>query len=224
MEQAYNRNAFISLIISYAGCIAGLLGVNALNHYVIMKLPLATRMVSLITEYWLIAFVPMIVMFVSKDRLHDYGFEKDKIGIQLAIGAVLGIAMSLILTLIPHLVGFGNYVDGGKRYEYLWKFIYEFVYCIFAVGAVEEFVFRGLIYTKAKQIIQKDWFAVVISSVTFGLFHILSGSVVQMILTGLLGALFCLFRLKIKRCSTLSIIIAHGVYDALITVWTSLLL
>ena len=223
MEQANNRNALISLIISYAGCIAGLLGVNALNHYVIMKLPLATKMVSLIAAYWLIALVPMIVMFVSKDRLHDYGFEKDKIGIQLAIGAVLGIAMSLILTLIPHLVGFGNYVGSG-RYEYLWKFIYEFVYCILAVGAVEEFVFRGLIYTKAKQIIQKDWFAVVISSVTFGLFHILRGSVVQMILTGLIGALFCLFRLKIKRCSTLSIIIAHGVYDALITVWASLLL
>lgn len=223
MEQANNRNALISLIISYAGCIAGLLGVNALNHYVIMKLPLATKMVSLIAAYWLIALVPMIVMFVSKDRLHDYGFEKDKIGIQLAIGAVLGIAMSLILTLIPHLVGFGNYVGSG-RYEYLWKFIYEFVYCILAVGAVEEFVFRGLIYTKAKQIIQKDWFAVVISSVTFGLFHILRESVVQMILTGLIGALFCLFRLKIKRCSTLSIIIAHGVYDALITVWASLLL
>lgn len=224
MEQANNRNALISLLISYAGCIAGLLGVNALIHYVIMKLPLATRMVSVIATYWLIALVPMIVMFVSKDRLLDYGFEKDKMGVQLAIGAVLGIAMSLILTLIPHLVGFGSYVDSGKRYEYLWKFIFEFVYCILAVGAVEEFVFRGFIYTKAKQIVQKDWFAVVISSVMFGLFHILSGNFVQMILTGLLGDLFCLFRLKIKRCSTLSLIIAHGVYDALITVWASLLL
>ena len=224
MEQARKKNALISLIISYAGCISGLLGVNALFHHVIMKLPLATRMVLSIATYWLIALVPMIVMFVSKDRLLDYGFKKDKMGVQLAIGAGLGIAMSLILTLIPHLVGFGRFVDNGKRYAYLWQFIYEFVYCILAVGAVEEFVFRGLIYTKARQIIQKDWFAVVISSVTFGLFHILSGSVVQMILTGLIGALFCLFRLKIKRCSTLSIIIAHGVYDALITVWVSLLL
>jgi len=91
-------------------------------------------------------------------------------------------------------------------------------------GAVEEFVFRGLIYTKAKQIIQKDWFAAVISSVLFGIFHILRGDAVQMIMTVLMGALFCLFRLKIKRCSTLSLIIAHGVYDALITVWVSLLL
>ena len=164
MEKANKRNALISLIISYVGCIAGLLGVNALMRMVIVELPLASRMVSLIIANWLIALVPMIVMFVSKERLRDYGFEKNKIGVQLAIGAALGIAMSLILTLIPHLVGFGSYVDSGKRYDYLWKFIYEFVYCILAVGAVEEFVFRGLIYTKAKQIIQKDWFAVVIKT------------------------------------------------------------
>jgi uncharacterized membrane protein YjjP (DUF1212 family) len=35
-----------------------------------------------------------------------------------------------------------------------------------------------------------------------------------------IGALFCLFRLKIKNCSLLSLIIAHGIYDALIVVWT----
>ena len=224
MEQANKRNALISLIIAIAGAIAGLFGVTAFNQYVLMNLPLAARMVSAIVTYWLIAIIPIIIMFVSKDRLLDYGFEKDKIGIQLAIGVGLGIVMSVILTLIPHIAGFGGYVDSGKRYEYLWQFIYEFVYCILAVGAVEDFVFRGLIYTKAKQIIQKDWFAAVISSVLFGFFHILRGNAVQMIMTVLMGALFCLFRVRIKRCSTLSLIIAHGVYDALITVWASLLL
>ena len=173
MEQANKRNALISLIISIAGAIAGLFGVTAFNQFVLMNLPLAARLVSVIVTYWLIAIIPIIIMFVSKDRLLDYGFEKDKIGIQLAIGVGLGIVMSVILTLIPHIAGFGGYVDSGKRYEYLWQFIYEFVYCILAVGAVEEFVFRGLIYTKAKQIIQKDWFAAVISSVLFGFFTFL---------------------------------------------------
>lgn len=223
MEKA-QKNAIVALLISFIGSLLGLFGVASFNQYILMSLPLVARMFLMIITYWLIAFVPIIVMFVIKDRIYDYGFRKGKIGIQLSIGTGLGIGMSMILTLIPHLAGFGSYVDSGKRYVYLWQFIYEFVYCILAVGAVEEFVFRGVVYSKAKQIIEKEWFAVVLSSVLFGAYHLLSGNLVQMIMTGLIGALFCLFRLKIKNCTTLSLIVAHGVYDALITVWASLLL
>ena len=129
--------------------------------------------------------------------------------------------MSLVLTLVPHLTGGGAYVDSGKRYTYLWQFAYEFLYCIAAVGIVEEFIFRGFIYNK---ISGNDIAAVIGSSVLFGLFHILGGNIVQMIITAFIGAFFCLCRLKIKNCSLLSLIIAHGIYDALITVWASVLL
>ena len=70
----------------------------------------------------------------------------------------------------------------------------------------------------------KEFLAVILSSVLFGLFHISGGSIIQILITGLLGALWCIFRLKIKNCSTLSLIIMHGVYDGLITVMASLLL
>ena len=116
MEQANKRNALISLIIAIAGAIAGLFGVTAFNQYVLMNLPLAARMVSAIVTYWLIAIIPIIIMFVSKDRLLDYGFEKDKIGIQLAIGVGLGIVMSVILSLIPYISGFGCYVYSVIRF------------------------------------------------------------------------------------------------------------
>ena len=43
-------------------------------------------------------------------------------------------------------------------------------------------------------------------------------------MTAGIGALFCLCRIKIKNCSTLSLVIAHGVYDAMITVWANVLL
>ncbi len=39
-----------------------------------------------------------------------------------------------------------------------------------------------------------------------------------------IGVFFCVCRLKIKNCSTLVLIIGHGVYDALITVFASVLL
>lgn len=149
---------------------------------------------------------------------------QNKIKSQIILGVLIGIAVSFILTLIPHLLGFGEYFDSGKKYKYLWQFIYEFFYCILAVGFVEEFVFRGFIYKKIKNISRKDIIAIIGSSVLFGVFHIFSGNIFQMIMTACLGIFFCFCRLKIKNCSTLSLIIAHGIYDAFITVFASTLL
>ena len=66
--------------------------------------------------------------------------------------------------------------------------------------------------------------AIIGSSVLFGAFHLFIGNIIQMLITTGIGVLFCFCRLKIKNFSTLSLIIGHGVYDALITVWVSTLL
>lgn len=217
------KKEWICLIVGFLGAMLGLYGVVSFNQLVLMSLPLGLRMVSMLLIYWLIALIPIIVMLVNKDKLVDYGFSKDKKKFQIIVGILIGVAMSFILTLIPHLFGFGKYVDSGKRYKYLWQFIYEFFYCIFAVGFVEEFVFRGFVYEKIKIISQKDMIAIIGSSVLFGVFHLFSGNIVQMIMTACIGAFLCFCRLKVKKCSTLSLIIGHGIYDALITVWSSTL-
>lgn len=218
------KKEWICLIIGFLGAILGLYSVISFNQFVLMSLPLGLRMISMIIVYWLIALIPIIVMFVNKDKLVEYGFSKDKIKFQIIVGFLIGIAMSVILTLLPHMFGLGEYVDSGKRYQYLWQFIYEFFYCIFAVGFVEEFVFRGFVYKKIKNISQKDIIAIIASSVLFGMFHLFSGNIIQMLMTACIGAFFCFCRLNVKNCSTLSLIIAHGVYDALITVLASTLL
>ncbi len=218
------KKDIISLIIGFAGAWAGLYGVIAFNQFVLMSLSLGIRMASMILTYWLIALIPVIVMLVNKDRLTDYGFYKNKIWMQIFMGILIGVVMSVVLTLIPHLIGFGEFVDSGKRYKYLWQFAYEFVYCILAVGLVEEFVFRGFIFEKIKCIGGNDIIAGIVSSVLFGAFHLFSGNMVQMVITAFMGAFFCFCRLKIKNCTTLSLIIGHGVYDALITVFASILL
>ena len=217
------KKELIYLIAGFLGALLGLFGVVSFNQFVLMSLPLALRMISTIFVYWLIALVPIIIIFVNKDKLAEYGFSKEKVTFQIIVGVIIGIVMSLILTLIPHLLGFGEYVDSGKRYEYLWQFVYEFFYCIFAIGFVEEFVFRGFVYRKIKSISQKDMIAIIGSSVLFGAFHLFSGNIIQMVMTACLGVFFCFCRLKIKNCSTLSLIIAHGIYDALITVFASIL-
>ena len=218
------KKEIISLIIGFVGSVAGLYGVVSFNRFVLMSLPIVIRMVCMILTYWLIALIPAIVMIVNKDKLTDYGFSKEKIGMQIIVGILIGTVMSVLLTLIPHLIGFGEFVDSGKRYKYLWQFIYEFFYCIFAIGLVEEFVFRGFIFEKIKRVAGKDIIAVIISSVFFWVFHFFGGNLVQMVMTACIGAFFCFCRLKIKNCSTLSLLIGHGVYDALITVFASALL
>ena len=214
------KKEIISLIIGFVGAVAGLYGVMSFNRFVLMSLPIGIRMVCMILTYWLIALIPAIVMIVNKDKLTDYGFSKEKIGMQIIVGILIGTVMSVLLTLIPHQIGFGEFVDSGKRYKYLWQFIY----CIFAIGLVEEFVFRGFIFEKIKRVAGKDIIAVIISSIFFGVFHFFSGNLVQMVMTACIGAFFCFCRLKIKNSSTLSLIIGHGVYDALITVFASALL
>ena len=212
------------LTVGFIGAMAGVFGVNMFNRYVLMSLPSAVRLVCMIVVYWLIALVPLVITACNKAKLSALGFSKDNLLAQVAVGIAIAAVMSVVFTLIPHLVGFGDWVDNGFRYKYLWQFIYEFVQCIIAVGAVKEFVFRGFLYAKLKDVSGKEWVAVLISSAMFGLSHIFSGNVVQIIMTMFLGLLWCLLRLKIKHCSLLSLIIAHGIYDALITVWASVLM
>lgn len=218
------KKEWICLLVGFSGAVLGLYGVVSFNQFVLMLLPLGVRMISMPVIYWLIALIPIIVMLINKDKLVDYGFTKNNIISQIFAGLLVGIGMSLILTLVPYLFGFGAYVNNGKSYQHLWQFVYEFFYCVTAIGFVEEFVFRGFIYDKIKKISQKEVTAIIGSSVLFGAFHLFSGNLIQMFMTACIGAFLCFCRLKIKNCSTLSLIIAHGVYDALITVWASILL
>lgn len=60
--------------------------------------------------------------------------------------------------------------------------------------------------------------------VMFGMLHLFSGGIVQAVCTSVLGMMFCLFKLKIKNCTTLTLMITHGVYDALIVVITAVVM
>jgi len=225
MEKKAKTKEWLGLIIGFIGIMLGCLLIRLFNMYFLMAIPLIPRMITMVVSYWLCALAPIVLFFVNKDRLSDYGFTKDGLFLQIVIGLGLGLLMSVILTLIPHLAGFGGFVDNGQRYKYVWQFIFEFIYCTAGVAGAEEFAFRGFIYARLKNISKgKDIIAILVSSALFGLFHIFAGNIIQVFITALIGLLFCFLRLKIKKCSTLSLIICHGVYDAMITVWASLLI
>lgn len=213
------KKIILQLIIGMIGAVAGLIGVNAFNQYLLMNLPIGVRMILMIGTYWVIAVAPLCILLFTKDKLLDYGFTKEKVGMQVLVGVIIGICMSCVFTLIPHLAGMGDWVDNGHHYQYWWQFVYDFLYFIVAIGLVEEFVFRGFAFCKIEKLTGSTIGATIASSILFGLFHFLSGNVMQLFLTATIGLIFCMCKLKIKNCTLLSLIIAHGVYDALITVW-----
>lgn len=213
------KRIIIQIVITMIGVIAGVLGVNVFQKYVLMNIHIVWRMILMILVYLIIAVVPVCIMAFTKEKLSDYGFQKEKIGYQVLIGIAIALCMSFIFTVIPHLAGKSDWVNNQHQYTYVWQFVYDFVYYIIAVALVEEFVFRGFLYKKIATLFGSNLYAILGSSILFGLFHFLSGSITQLILTGITGLILCICKVKVKNCTLLSLIIAHGVYDALITVW-----
>ncbi|ADU23453.1 CPBP family intramembrane glutamic endopeptidase [Ruminococcus albus] len=212
------ENDIVSLTMGAMGSIVGVFMLYMFNTK-IANMPVPLRAPLMFVLYWAVAVIPIIIIRQDKMRPADLGFEKEGIIRQILIGIGLGLATSLVLTGIPVLAGFGEYVNSGKSYDELWKFVYEFAYCILSVGAAEELVFRGFIYSKLKSLFGKEIYAVVGSSLLFGLFHVFRGNIAQIFVTAVIGFIFCTYKNKIKGCTLLSLMICHGVYDAMITVW-----
>ncbi|MEE1060744.1 MAG: type II CAAX endopeptidase family protein [Ruminococcus sp.] len=213
------NKAIIQMVIASIGVIGGVFVINLFNQYVLTSLPIVWRMVLMIVTYFMIALVPFCISVINKDKLYDFGFTKEKLGYQMLVGFLIALCFSFVFTVIPHLAGKSDWVNNNHQYQYMWQFVYDFVYYIFAVALVEEFVFRGFFYKKLETVFDSKVAVIIVSSVLFGLFHFYGGNIAQIILTGIIGVILCICRVKIKNCTLLSLIIAHGVYDSLITVW-----
>lgn len=223
--ETYNKKAkssIVHIIIAIFGTFVFVFGLLLFNQHLLMSFSLPLRMFLMIATQWLLFLIPAILMIVNKEKLSSIGLKKERILLQIGIGVLLAVSMSLIFTVIPILLGFKEMV-GSKSYTQVWKFVYQFVYSIFGVGLAEELIFRGYIFKELLDIKNDKWFAIIISSVLFGLFHIFNGSIIQVLMTTFLGFLFCIFREKINGCNLISLIIAHGIYDAMIVLWVSIL-
>lgn len=223
--EAINLNAkssMIQLVITVCGVFIAVFGLSMFNQHLLMSFPLPLRMVLMIVTQWLLFLVPAILMIMNKEKLSSIGFIKEKVLLQIGIGILLALSMSIVLTVLPIMLGFKNMV-GNTTYTQTYQFVYQFIYTILGVALAEELVFRGYIFHKLLAIKDSKWFAIIISSLLFGLFHIFNGNIIQVIVTAFIGFLYCIFREKIKGCTLISLIIAHGLYDALIVLWVSIL-
>ena len=212
------------IFIGFFGALAGCFAVIMFNKYIMMSIPLIGRMICMLLTYWLIALVPIVLMCISKEKIDSLKIPKEKIGIQILLGIIGGLLLASAYFLVPFFLGFGSFVDNGRRYSRLFQFAFELLYFTVSVGAVEEIVFRGFIYDKLKKACENEWVAIIISSVLFGLFHTINGNIIQVCLTAIIGFIFCIIRYKVKHFSIISLILMHGIYDFMLTLYSSLLI
>lgn len=216
------KKMILQFIIAVLGVFAVLFGLVMFNKYLLMKFTLVSRMILMIVTQWFLFLIPGILMLVNNEKVCNLGFTKEKISRQIFIGILLALLMSAVFTVLPILLGFKDMV-GSTNYTQAWQFVYNFIYLIFGVALAEELIFRGYLFNKLLEIKKSRLFAVIISSLLFGLFHIFNGNLIQIFMTAIIGFLYCIAREKIKGCTLLSLIIAHGLYDALIVLCVAFL-
>lgn len=215
-----DRQAVLRVTAAMCGVFIVLFGIILFNTHVLSSLSLPLRMITMIVSQWLLFSVPGLMMKRSGKSMFDIGFDKSHVAVQVLLGILAACIMSALLTVVPILLGFRDAV-GSTQYSKAWQFAYEFVYSIFGVALAEELIFRGYLFHELLAIRPSRWFAMVCSSLLFGLFHIFSGNILQIVITAFIGFGYCLMREKIKNFTLLSLILAHGIYDALITLWVA---
>ena len=215
------KNATL-LAIAVCGVFGMLFGIIQFNIHLLNSFSLPLRMTLVIVTQWLLFLVPGILMLISKESLRDFGFTRKRLLKQTLIGLCIAVIMSAGLTALPILLGVRHMI-GSTNYTQAWQFAFEFIHKIAGVALAEEMIFRGHIFHKLLHIKDNKWFAIIISSILFGLFHIFTGLSIQILTTAIIGFCYCMCREKIKNCTIFSLIIAHGVYDALIVLLVGVL-
>jgi CAAX amino terminal protease family. len=210
------------LILAICAVFVTLFGVTLFNTHLLKNFSLPLRVVLSFAMQWLLFLAPGFLMLARKERIQDLGFTKKGLGHQILIGLSIAFVMSAFLTVIPILLGFRQMV-GSTNFTQAWQFVYEFFYRICGVALAEELIFRGYIFNKLMIIKNNKRLAIIVSSILFGLFHVFNGDLLQILITTFIGVVYCLYRERIKNCTLLSLIVAHGVYGALIVLFVGVL-
>lgn len=171
------------------------------------------RIAALVGLNLLNGVVALIAMKITRMKI-NIDFKNKH---QIFIGAVIAITLSVFIAIIPALCGFSLV---GEHTDFSWfTIIYDFLFYMLIIGPVEEFVFRVYLQdTFVSFFEKKKWIGVVVASFLFGLWHIINGSIIQVIFTFGIGLVFGFAKYKIKDCGYIGVSFGHGIYDFLNTI------
>ena len=135
---------------------------------------------------------------------------------QYLIGIAIALVLSVVIAIVPALCGFSLI---GNHTEFSWfALIYDLLFYLLIIGPVEEFVFRVYLQDTFVSFFKKNkWIGIVIASFLFGLWHIINGSIIQVLFTFVIGLVFGFAKYKIKDCGYVGVAFGHGLYDFLNT-------
>ncbi|MDE7380295.1 MAG: CPBP family intramembrane metalloprotease [Clostridia bacterium] len=172
-----------------------------------------------IAAFAVVAIVAMKLTAQEKQLLPS----KHRLWLQILIGLVIAVVLCFVMGIVPILCGtsiIGSHTEPSAGFLAI-----SAVQDILFTGLCEEIVFRGYVQNQFEIWLKKcKWLAPLIAAVLFGLWHIINGSLLQVLFTTLVGCVFGYLKYFIKDCSLLSVIIGHGLYDFSIVLLTCFML
>ena len=135
---------------------------------------------------------------------------------QYLIGIAIALGLSVVIAVIPALCDFSLI---GNHADFSWfVLIHDLLFYLLIIGPVEEFIFRVYLQDTFVSFFERTkWMGVVIASFLFGLWHIINGSIIQVLFTFFIGLVFGFTKYKIKDCGYVGVAFGHGLYDFLNT-------
>lgn len=162
----------------------------------------------LIVAYTAVAVIAMFLTGQAKTLLPT----KNKLWLQILIGICIAAILCFFVGILPILCG--TSLIGSHNDMSAGRIVLAAVQDILFVGVGEEIVFRGYIQNQFTVWLKKcKWLSPLIAAAIFGLWHLINGSLIQVLFTTAIGCVFGYAKYFIKDCSLLSVIIAHGFYD-----------
>ena len=213
------KRDILTVVITCAFVLAVIYGIGWFHENVLPSVSGVVQSILLVVIWWPMLIATIFFMRRDKETAKDIGFTKAKILWQILVGIVVAVGSLFIFIVLPALFGFQmGYVGSMNPLS----IVMNLVYMLLAVALVEEIIFRGHLFKKLFDISGSKWFAIVVSSILFGLFHIFNWNILQIVFTTLIGAYFCICRDRIKHCTLLALIIGHSLHNAFLPVITAL--
>jgi len=161
-----------------------------------------------------IGVIPAVVFFKLRKRKFKDLFEENVLK-QILIGVVIGFICSSIVLYILMVVRHDRVA--AYNIKGVWPWIHTFLNYLLRVSLVEEFAYRVEVQERTEDICGKARFvAPLISAIIFGLMHFVTGTFRQVVLSFFLGCVLGYAKLYIKKCTFVSVLFAHAVYDMMI--------
>ena len=133
---------------------------------------------------------------------------------QYIIGIAVACTLSLLLAFIPAWAG--HSLVGGHIDYNIGEFLFYLFFYLLVVGPMEELIFREYYQDTFCEFFTKNkWIGAVIAAAIFGLWHIINGSLLQVLFTFIIGLVFGLGKHFIKKFTYLGGSFGHGLYDFL---------